>query len=72
MSHRYKISEGPDGIFWVSIQPLLMDIQDQLQSPELPEVAVHPLECVESFLKALLQEGSINKYVQQSTTQSNT
>ena len=55
---RYKIVSGPDGILWVSLQPLLHDIIEQSQNcANNPEIT-RPLETVRSFISALIAEGT--------------
>ena len=64
--NRYKLELGPDGTVWVSIQPLMQDIQDNLEKlkkivyegddkREL-DMRILGLEAINSFLGALVTE----------------
>jgi hypothetical protein len=64
MTQRYIITNGPDGITWVSLQPLLADINEQLDKPEIAEnqLVVDSLFAVKSFVIALIEEGRVQEY----------
>lgn len=61
---RYKIQNGPDGINWVSLEPLLEDINEQLDNPEVAEnqLVVDSLFAVKAFIEALISEGEQQRY----------
>lgn len=55
--NRYRIESGPDGTHWVSLEPLLLDLeQHRQQAHNQPEVRDRFLS-VEAFIQALIQEG---------------
>jgi hypothetical protein len=61
---RYVITEGQDGVFWVSLQPLLADINEQLENPEVStnQLVVDSLFAVKAFVEAMIDEGKFQKY----------
>jgi hypothetical protein len=63
---RYKIQNGPDGINWVSLEPLLEDIVEQMDNPEVSEnqLVVDSLFAVKAFVEALISEGQQQRYCQ--------
>lgn len=57
-TNRYRIQAGPDGIHWVSIEPLLADVREKIDwahSQDL-DFMVEQLIAVKTFLDALLVE----------------
>ncbi len=64
MTQRYILTNGPDNITWVSLQPLLADINEQLDKPEIAEnqLVVDSLFAVKSFVIALIEEGRVQEY----------
>lgn len=65
---RYKIAEGPDGIFWVSLQPLLADVKERIDAAEQESVdhmTHHAMKSVEAFVNALISEGNYEKYIRE-------
>jgi hypothetical protein len=65
--NRYVIAEGSDGTFWVSLQPLIMDIQERRDHARQhsTESTVYAMESVHAFLHALLSEALSAKYQRQ-------
>ena len=61
---RYVIKEGPDGTLWLSLQPVLQDISEQLDQPEVAEnqLVVDSLFAVKAFIEAMIDEGIAQKY----------
>lgn len=61
---RYKIITAGDGIHWVSLQPLLEDIKEQLDKDNIKnnEHVFHSVESVKVFLEALVSEGNYQAY----------
>ena len=65
--NRYVIAEGPDGIFWISLQPLLHDVSERLDAAREhnnPHV-IHAMESVRAFISALVSEGNTQKYMRE-------
>lgn len=65
--NRYVIAEGPDGIFWLSLQPLLHDVTERLDAAREhndPHV-IHAMENVRAFISALISEGNTQKYMRE-------
>lgn len=62
--NRYVIAEGPDGTFWISLQPLLLDVQDRLNHAQVEnsQQTIFAMASVHAFLQALLNEGMTNKF----------
>lgn len=74
MNKRYVITEGPDGIHWVSIEPLIEDMReamdklinidilniDEKQVQEL-NLKIAALKSVQEFFGALLTEVTLEK-----------
>lgn len=74
MNKRYVITEGPDGIHWVSIEPLIQDTIEamdllikidtntltQEQNTEL-NLKIAALKSVQEFFSALLTEATLEK-----------
>lgn len=69
--NRYKLEKGPDGITWVSLEPLMVDIQENLDKlktivyegddkREL-DMRILGLEAIGSFLGALLTENKLEQ-----------
>ena len=69
--NRYKLEKGPDGITWVSVEPLMLDIQENLDKlktivyegddkREL-DMRILGLEAIGSFLGALLTENKLEQ-----------
>lgn len=55
--NRYHIETGPDGTHWVSLEPLLQDLEHhRQQAANQPEVRDRFL-AVEAFIQALIHEG---------------
>lgn len=56
---RYHIQTGPDGTHWVSLEPLLDDVLEQIDTalPTVTEQQLQALYSVRIFLQALIQEG---------------
>lgn len=64
MTNRYKIVTANDGIHWVSLQPLLADVKEQMDTDMVknnPQVYAS-VESVKVFLEALVSEGNYNQY----------
>jgi hypothetical protein len=59
----YVITSGPDGTLWVSLQPLLDDINDQMANPEVMsnQLVADSLFAVRAFIAALVDEGQMDK-----------
>lgn len=59
---QYVITSGPDGVLWVSLQPLLSDIRLELARQMVAEdaVRVQALETVAGFVESLIREGATN------------
>ena len=55
--HRYVLHKADDGIIWCSLQPLVADIKERIDSPDTVEHVKTPLLYVQSFLEALIAEG---------------
>lgn len=57
-TNRYQISTGPDGIHWVSIEPLVEDIREKIDwaTEQKLDYVVAQLVAVKTFLDALLVE----------------
>ena len=60
----YHIQTGPDGIHWVSLEPLLDDVLAQIDAalPAITEQQLQALYSVRLFLQALIQEGRQNDW----------
>jgi hypothetical protein len=61
---RYVITNGPDGTNWVSLEPLLQDIIEQLDNPENSEnqLVIDSLFAVKSFVQSLITEAELQRY----------
>ena len=72
--NRYVIAEGPDGIFWVSLQPLLIDITERLDAARENNAAgvIHAMESVRAFISALISEGNTQKYMRERESETET
>lgn len=77
----YKLVEGPDGILWCSVQPLMQDIQQALKALEsadtnefteqgkaINEFNITGMKAIYTFLGALLQEHKSNEYEKSKVT----
>lgn len=77
----YKLVSGPDDIVWVSIQPLMQDVQQALkalesadttefteQGKQINEFNITGMKAIYTFLGALLQEHKSNEYAKSKTT----
>lgn len=64
MNHQYKLQHGPDGITWVSLEPLYADICQQLDNPDNHEnqLVIDSLFAVKAFVSALIDEGKHQLY----------
>ena len=60
----YKITPGPDGILWVSLQPLLRDLRIERAKCELEGnyIAAQKVDVVIAFIDALISEGNYDLY----------
>lgn len=72
--NRYVIAEGPDGIFWISLQPLLLDITERLDAARADNhnAVIPALESVQAFVNALVSEGNTQKYMRERDVASET
>lgn len=74
MENRYQIAQGPDGINWVSIEPLMEDVRDNLEKlmaidtsefkPEDTQIIdfkVIGLRSIYEFLGALITEKNLKE-----------
>lgn len=76
----YKLQAGPDGTVWVSVQPLMRDIQETLET--LMETDIEfltqeqqthlgmkmvGLNAIQEFMQALLTEHEMNKVINEKT-----
>lgn len=61
---RYKIVTASDKIHWITLQPLLQDLKEQMDDPELKNNsdALYALEVVHSFVNSLITEGNYQQY----------
>lgn len=72
--NRYQLENGPDGITWVSIQPLMEDINENIvkmmdmdvselseENQKIFELKILGLRTVHQFLGALVTEKSLEK-----------
>lgn len=64
MTTRYKIVTAQDGIHWVSLQPLLEDIKEQMDKPEIKENThfITSLQYVKALVESLIREGEVQVY----------
>ena len=64
MEHQYKLQHGPDGITWVSLEPLYSDICQQLDNPANHDnqLVIDSLFAVKAFVGALIDEGRHQLY----------
>lgn len=64
MEHQYKLQHGPDGITWVSLEPLRSDIIQQLDNPEnqKDQLVIDSLFAVKAMVEALIEEGKQQLY----------
>lgn len=55
---RYKLVKGPDGITWVSLEPLAQDILERLDDPKIKETKGMDvsLNIVLGFVNSLIME----------------
>jgi hypothetical protein len=60
--NRYVIARGPDGTYWVTLQPLLHDIIEQLNAAQDNQVTKHSLEVVRTFISALISEANFEEF----------
>ncbi len=71
----YQLVEGPDKTVWVSLQPLVSDVNDMLQhiqtidletlstiDKDIMEFNMIGLKAISTFLSALVQESKQNEY----------
>ena len=69
MSNRYVLQNGPDGITWCSLQPLMLDINENIcklmdvdvselsaDNKHIFEMKILGLKTVHQFLGSLVQE----------------
>lgn len=65
---RYKLQHGPDSITWVSLEPLLLDIEEQLDNPDNhhDQLVIDSLFAVKAFVSALIDEGKHQLYSEDS------
>lgn len=77
----YKLVNGPDGIVWVSLQPLRDDVMTQLNKlttidtsefsetdKDIMDFNVVGLRAIATFLNALEQEAKTNENIDRPTT----
>jgi hypothetical protein len=58
MKNRYKLHKAEDGIIWLSLQPLVEDLKERMDTPDTPEHVVEALHYVKTFIDALVHEGN--------------
>ena len=64
--NRYVIQEGPDGTFWIPLQPLLADITEHADNSTDADANTRlAIESVRIFVQALISEGNYSKYVRE-------
>jgi hypothetical protein len=56
--NRYRLQRAPDGITWVSIDPLIQDVREQMAQPNQPQHVLTALQYVDSFLASLILESN--------------
>jgi hypothetical protein len=58
MTNRYQLQKGPDGVTWLSVEPMIEDIRERMDTADTPEHVVDALHYVKSFLEALVIEAN--------------
>jgi hypothetical protein len=56
MTQRYKLTTGPDGTVWLPLQPMILDLQEQMDKFSEQQHIVDKLYAVRTFLDALVFE----------------
>ena len=60
---QYVLTSGPDGITWVSLEPLLSDLRKLYDSIEEPSIQNHVANVI-NFINSLILEKQIQCYKQ--------
>jgi hypothetical protein len=62
---RYLITRAPDGEHWITLDALLQDVLEQLDSPQArsKDEAFYALTVVKTFLQSLVAEAQLADYL---------
>lgn len=60
--NRYRLQRAADGVTWVSVDPLIQDVREQMSNPNLPQHVQTALQYVDSFLGSLILESNQQQF----------